>query len=360
VSLAIRIAQSMDMDKDGSKLGLSPFETEMRRRVWWHLILLNIRTSEGYSSDLFIAKGSAVKLPANVEDDEMDPNSSQRSVEREGLTEMTASLLRYEAIAAVADATRPSKVGGTTSETNFAERIAQFEQTLETKYLGPARADADNERSRLILALGKIAVLKLCWVWGFSLMKQNGQTPQLTTDMSNLSDELFITATKMLEQQVLLHTEPSLKNLYWFLRNIKPWDGVAILLAQMRVRLQKLYPGKSYDELPQMLKDAWEVSARAVTRTKYWQVDQKFIDGLEKMRRQTGEMMGLQMDAPTPTTQILAALSDEFGPLPIMNETDFDGMDLDHFIAQDDQNCFSDPWPMFIPMNFNYFGGAPL
>lgn len=33
--LALRIAQSLGLHRDGSKFGLSPFDTEMRRRLWW-------------------------------------------------------------------------------------------------------------------------------------------------------------------------------------------------------------------------------------------------------------------------------------------------------------------------------------
>jgi hypothetical protein len=33
--LALRIAQSLGLHRDGTKFGLSPFDTEMRRRLWW-------------------------------------------------------------------------------------------------------------------------------------------------------------------------------------------------------------------------------------------------------------------------------------------------------------------------------------
>ena len=36
VTLMVNIAQSMGLHRDGEQFNLSPFETEMRRRVWWN------------------------------------------------------------------------------------------------------------------------------------------------------------------------------------------------------------------------------------------------------------------------------------------------------------------------------------
>lgn len=33
--LALRISQSLGLHRDGTQFGLSPFDTEMRRRLWW-------------------------------------------------------------------------------------------------------------------------------------------------------------------------------------------------------------------------------------------------------------------------------------------------------------------------------------
>jgi len=35
--IAILVAEGMGMHIDGALLGLSPFETEIRRRIWWQL-----------------------------------------------------------------------------------------------------------------------------------------------------------------------------------------------------------------------------------------------------------------------------------------------------------------------------------
>lgn len=43
VGLAMRVAQSMGLHRDGSLFGLSDVECEVRRRVWWHILYLDVQ-----------------------------------------------------------------------------------------------------------------------------------------------------------------------------------------------------------------------------------------------------------------------------------------------------------------------------
>lgn len=45
ISVALRVAQAMGLHRDGSNFGLEPTETEMRRRIWWHIIHTDVMTS---------------------------------------------------------------------------------------------------------------------------------------------------------------------------------------------------------------------------------------------------------------------------------------------------------------------------
>lgn len=44
--LVVRLAQSLGCHRDGSHFDMSPFECEMRRRLWWHVCILDSRSSE--------------------------------------------------------------------------------------------------------------------------------------------------------------------------------------------------------------------------------------------------------------------------------------------------------------------------
>ncbi|KAF8462931.1 fungal-specific transcription factor domain-containing protein [Kalaharituber pfeilii] len=45
VSMAMRIAQSMGLHRDGGHYGLSEVECEVRRRIWWHILYLDCQVS---------------------------------------------------------------------------------------------------------------------------------------------------------------------------------------------------------------------------------------------------------------------------------------------------------------------------
>ncbi|EFY92528.1 C6 transcription factor, putative [Metarhizium acridum CQMa 102] len=94
--LVIRIAQSIGLHRDGTKLGLSPFESEIRRRLWWYLLGRDGRAAEDLGLlDLptpnVIMSGGA-ELPLNLEDGDLDPNMKDLPPPRKGWTRILSSL----------------------------------------------------------------------------------------------------------------------------------------------------------------------------------------------------------------------------------------------------------------------------
>lgn len=49
--LAVRVSQTLGIHRDGTHFKLSPFETEMRRRLWWQVCVLDARASEDHGCD---------------------------------------------------------------------------------------------------------------------------------------------------------------------------------------------------------------------------------------------------------------------------------------------------------------------
>jgi hypothetical protein len=95
--LAIRIAQSLGLHRDGSKFGLSPFDTEMRRRLWWQVCIVDVRASEDHGSDPSIMSSSYdTKLPTSCNDSDLEPSYEGLPQPREGVSEMTFCLIRFE------------------------------------------------------------------------------------------------------------------------------------------------------------------------------------------------------------------------------------------------------------------------
>ncbi|KAF7534159.1 hypothetical protein G7054_g6502 [Neopestalotiopsis clavispora] len=96
MGLAIRNGEKMGIHRDGTMLGLSPSETEERRRLWWQLqyldLILAVRLGVTPST-LMIEWDS--KLPLNVEDEDFIPGSEVFPKERVGLTSIAYCLFTY-------------------------------------------------------------------------------------------------------------------------------------------------------------------------------------------------------------------------------------------------------------------------
>jgi hypothetical protein len=95
--LAIRMAQALGLHRDGSNFThLTPYEIEIRRRVWWVLCLMDVRASESQGSDYAITSASFdTKLPLNINDVDISPSSTTVPQEQDGLTDMSVARVSF-------------------------------------------------------------------------------------------------------------------------------------------------------------------------------------------------------------------------------------------------------------------------
>ncbi|PCD34846.1 hypothetical protein AU210_007441 [Fusarium oxysporum f. sp. radicis-cucumerinum] len=92
--LALRSAQSIGLHRDGSKLGLSPFESEMRRRLWWYFQERDGRGAEDYGlqNPPSFNPVYGVELPRNLHDSDLFPGMKELPPSRPDWTRMTLPL----------------------------------------------------------------------------------------------------------------------------------------------------------------------------------------------------------------------------------------------------------------------------
>lgn len=95
--MVVRIAQKMGYHRDGETLNLNPFETEMRRRMWWQIILYDAKNAlvSGLSHSMLPSSWDT-KMPQNVNDADLFPESNEPIQPREGPTEMAFCLVGYQ------------------------------------------------------------------------------------------------------------------------------------------------------------------------------------------------------------------------------------------------------------------------
>jgi Fungal specific transcription factor domain len=117
VGLAIRIAQGLELHRDGDGQAFIAFEGEIRRRLWWQIMALDMRTSEGRGSEPILAESSFnTVMPCNLNDEELKYDSQCPIDSKIGPTEMAICLLTMDALY-------------TSRMMNFASRPNSFENS---------------------------------------------------------------------------------------------------------------------------------------------------------------------------------------------------------------------------------------
>jgi hypothetical protein len=97
-ALALRTSQRIGLHRDNTE-GLTPFEIEMRRRIWKQVLIFEWSTSEiaGSSSQAaFFADSMDFDDPRNLNDADMDPSMTEAPPSRNEATDMIFCMLRYQ------------------------------------------------------------------------------------------------------------------------------------------------------------------------------------------------------------------------------------------------------------------------
>lgn len=153
--VAVRIAQRMGLSTERTNASITPFEAEMRRRLWWQIILLESRVAElSGGSVCMLSYTWNTKLPANINDSDLFLDMRDPPVERPGLTEMIYVRLRCEICQFLQ---RSRDITGSLAVEEGG--IDAFEQSLEREYF--SYCDPSVSFHLLSSTMARLAICKL-------------------------------------------------------------------------------------------------------------------------------------------------------------------------------------------------------
>lgn len=237
IAVVTRLALSMGLHRDSSHFELSPFETEMRRRLWWYIYLLDVRSSDSQATRPQIREGDYdTKLPLNINDDDLSPHMVETPLERIGFTEMTLTLVRCEILILHRKLMQLSSFGVDTNRHHelFQNRLQAIEEAriaLDKRYL--QFCDLEIAIHWVTATIARMALARSWLVSHFSLMRvegfQRGQIP-------GKCDLLIFTAIEVLEFIYLLESHNNTKKWSWLFQGYIPWQVLAFVLSELCVR----------------------------------------------------------------------------------------------------------------------------
>ncbi|KAI1760200.1 fungal-specific transcription factor domain-containing protein [Hypoxylon sp. FL1150] len=236
--LCIRMAHALGLHRDGSRFPhLPPFEVEMRRRLWWAMCMLDVRSSEDQDTDLTITHDSFdTKVPLNINDDDIAPESADPPQEREGVTDMTFALVSCY----FCETTRRMMVsglrGGTPSLEEKVRILNEFQSKMEQTYL------YNSSGSGNIFAFWTEVTIARLFVSKMTLISHITHLPAIfsSSGADYSSDEthakLFAAAIEVTEYNHALNAERACRQWRWVFQTYTHWHSIVYLLLAITRR----------------------------------------------------------------------------------------------------------------------------
>ncbi|KAI0509643.1 hypothetical protein F5B22DRAFT_320988 [Xylaria bambusicola] len=249
--LVIRMAQSLGLQRDGTHFKhLTALEVHIRRRVWYSLCSLDVRSSEDQGTDFTIQIGSFdTKLPLNINDDDIDINTREMPTAREGLTDMSNAIANME----ISNISRQIVTPGIGLEEQ-SRLLNTIYTTVEERYLkfSPQSGDISHW---VMLVVTRLVIAKLTL---FSHLPVLFSSPR--ESLSNeIRNKLLIAAIEVAEFNHALNTEKACRQWRWVYQTYTHWHAIVYLLIDICRRPWSPISERSWS----VLHSPWLIPARS-------------------------------------------------------------------------------------------------
>ncbi|KAI1272647.1 hypothetical protein F5Y07DRAFT_391814 [Xylaria sp. FL0933] len=223
--LVIRMAQSLGLQRDGTHFKhLTPYEVDIRRRIWYALCSLDVRASEDQGTDFTIHLGSFdTKLPLNINNDDIAVDTKETPKEREGITDMTGAIVQTQISNISRRVVSPSI--GLEEQSRL---IGSIYTTLEERYLRFS-TESENIQSWAVVVITRLVVAKLTLFTHLPvLFSSPGE--HLSHEIRN---KLLLAAIEVAEFNHALNAERACRHWRWVYQTYTHWHAIVYLLIEM-------------------------------------------------------------------------------------------------------------------------------
>lgn len=231
--LAIRMGQYLGLQRDGAHFEhLTPFEVEMRRKVWWGLVMLDLRASEDQGTDLTIPSGSFdTKIPLNINDEDISPDLKQTPTERDGLTDMSFARSYFETGDIMRQMMAPGvkdDAAGLQTESHLLDKLHQkFEQGY-VQYT----AETANIAHWVAVTVARLVTAKMTLITFLPVL--------FSSPSEHVSDEirtkLLVSAIEVAEYNHALNAEQACRQWRWIYQTYTHWHAIVYLMIEISRR----------------------------------------------------------------------------------------------------------------------------
>ncbi|KAF2725270.1 hypothetical protein K431DRAFT_281225 [Polychaeton citri CBS 116435] len=229
--ICLRISQRLGLHRDGEALGLSPYDVQLRRRLWWQLLPLDGIAAQlsGTGLDTSIDTWDT-KQPTNINDRDFDPSTATPLQDREGATDMIFCLTRAQV--GKWHQFVHSKLGSwgrawQTADMDELERsIDDLESTIESKFL--RYCEIINPIHCMAHTMARTAI------GATRLRLRLPRFRNSETKSDELRKALFDLSIKIIDYDCSVYENPVLRRFHWHVRAFFQWDSMIWILHEIR------------------------------------------------------------------------------------------------------------------------------
>ncbi|KAK7959859.1 fungal-specific transcription factor domain-containing protein [Apiospora aurea] len=233
VGIVIRMAQSIGLHRDGFHFSnLSPFEVEVRRRAWWALYMLDLRSSEDQGTDFTIAHDSFdTKIPLNINDTDIEPGMKEAPKARVGVTDTTYTYVSIEYTSTTRKLLSLELKNGIPDLDHLSRLLDEMYEKLDRECfqhvakIGEIRRELGITVTRLVMAKLKLLI--------FVPLLLSSPTDYFSVDIRTV---LFVSAIEVAEYNHSMNENAALTPYLWIFQTYTHWQSIVYLLIEISRR----------------------------------------------------------------------------------------------------------------------------
>lgn len=233
-AVILRLAQRLELHRESALSVTSPMDAEMSRRVWWHILALDVQSAEDHRTEPLIHDVQFdTRFPLNINDEDLVLGAKGLPCERSGYTDMTFSMIRFEITATYRLLEYSSFKNPDVSADDLLAIRQQYviglENRLRDKYL-----QYSNTTATIHWLCATISWLVLAKLRVYVYDTVTSRDMSNTELKAGVREFLFATSIDIIELSVILETsQRDLGNWSWMFKNNNQWHALSFLLAEL-------------------------------------------------------------------------------------------------------------------------------
>ncbi|KAK7713431.1 hypothetical protein SLS64_004681 [Diaporthe eres] len=298
LAMVLRLAQAIGVHRDGDGSAFSPYEAEMRRRLWSQIIMLDVRAAQDRGTEAMIRQEETnTSPPTNINDDDFGPHTTVplSQLEKEGPTDITFSLCTYHCSklflyihgprSRFSKATHETTIPGSQVQSQVSEDdIIQRIKTLEAQFLTPAADQPGHPQASYAATVLRISSL----VYWLSIQYPL-QVRQPTIKPRVSREHMLQTAVAIMELQACgpssaaMSPEEFRERYIWWQDGYIPWHPLAVALAELCVQTEGPMVDRAWKTIDRVM-PSWSDKVADTRKGALWRPIKKLLKQARQRR----------------------------------------------------------------------------